>query len=329
VGVIDNNTGAIIAVGAGRNKNSELSFNYATQINRHPGSTAKPIFDYGPGIEYNNWSTATIFEDKPVSYTKGGVMNNVDGKYQGILSLEQCLVRSRNTCALQAFKRINNSKINDFATSLGITPEYLDPNSTNINEAHSIGAFNGVSPIQLAGAYAAFGNGGIYNEPHSYTKIIYKTEYGFIEEDLKYASHRAMKETTAYLISYMLKSATNYKSRMKNTEIATKTGTSSYDEKALKSVGLTKSVIQDSWTVTYTSDYSIAIWYGYDELSNKYYNTTSHAMSERYNIQSPIVKGIMIEGAKFERPSGIVSTTRSTTDKDGNTLTFKGLIAKK
>ena len=106
IGAIDNKTGAIIAVGAGRNKKSEMSLNYATQIKRHPGSAAKPIFDYGPGIEYNGWGTHTMFEDKPVRYTNGGVMHNVDGRYQGTLTLEQCLVRSRNTCALQAFQQV-------------------------------------------------------------------------------------------------------------------------------------------------------------------------------------------------------------------------------
>ena len=161
IGVIDNESGAIVAVGAGRNKKSEMSLNYATQISRHPGSTAKPLFDYGPGIEYKNWSTYTPFIDKPVSYTNGGVMRNVDGRYQGFLTMEQCLVRSRNTCALQAFKKISNSKVNKFVTSLGITPEYLG-NNNYINEAHSIGGFTGVSPVELASAYSAFGNGGYY-----------------------------------------------------------------------------------------------------------------------------------------------------------------------
>ena len=106
IGIIDNKTGAILAVGAGRHKKSEMSLNYATQIKRHPGSTAKPLFDYGPGIEYKNWSTYTPFVDKPVRYTHGGVMHNVDNSYQGFLTLEQCLVRSRNTCALQAFQAV-------------------------------------------------------------------------------------------------------------------------------------------------------------------------------------------------------------------------------
>lgn len=329
IGVIDNDTGSIIAVGAGRNKISELSFNYATQIKRHPGSTAKPLFDYGPGIEYNNWSTATIFEDKPIKYTNGGTIKNIDGLYNGTLSLQECLVKSRNTCALQAFKRVNNSKINEFVTSLGITPEYLNSDSKYINEAHSIGAFSGVSPVSLAAAYAAFGNNGIYNEPHSVNRIVYKYEYGDVEYNMEYDSHRAMKETTAYLISYVLLNVTSYKTKVKDTEIATKTGTSSYDSKLLKSLGLSSKTIQDSWTVTYTSDYSIAIWYGYDELSKEYYITNNESFNERTNIQSFIVKNIIECGAKFTKPNGIISTSRSTIDSNGNTITFKGLVAKK
>ena len=307
IGIIDNDTGAIIAVGAGRNKNSEMSLNYATQISRHPGSTAKPLFDYGPGIEYNNWSTYTPFYDKPVSYTNGGTMRNVDNKYQGFLTLEQCLVRSRNTCALQAFQSLSNSKINKFVTSLGITPEYLG-NNYFINEAHSIGGFTGVSPVELAAAYAAFGNGGFYTEPHSITKIVYKDGKNENVEEFNFNKKRAMKETTAYMISYMLKKATNSGVKVSGTDIATKTGTSSYDSNRLKSLGLSTNVIQDAWTVTFSPDYSVAIWYGYDELTKKTYNTSSHAWSERTKIQKKIVNNIMEKNSRFDRPSGIVTS---------------------
>lgn len=306
IGIIDNDTGAIIAVGAGRNKTSERSLNYATQIKRHPGSTAKPLFDYGPGIEYLNWSTYTPFVDKPVKYTNGGTMRNVDGRYQGFLTLEQCLVRSRNTCALQAFKKISNSKINQFVTSLGITPEYLNNNSNYINEAHSIGGFTGVSPVQLASAYSAFGNKGEYIEPHSITKIVYKNNADELVEEFNFESKRVMKETTAFMISSMLKKVTSYQVKVKGTDIATKTGTSSYDEKRLKSLGLSTNVIQDAWTVTYSPDYSVAIWYGYDNLTKKTYNTSNHAWSERVKIQKEIVNKVMEKNSKFKVPNGIV-----------------------
>ena len=298
---------AIIAVGAGRNKNSELSLNYATQIKRHPGSTAKPLFDYGPGIEFKNWSTYTPFIDKPVRYTNGGVMNNVDYKYKGFMTLEQCLVKSRNTCALQAFQKLNNSKIDKFVTSLGIIPEYLG-NSNYINEAHSIGGFTGVSPVQLAAAYAAFGNGGYYTLPHSVNKIIYKNGSDDDVLIFDYPKNKVMKDTTAYMISYMLQKVTTYRIKVKGTEVATKTGTSSYDSARLKALGLSSKVIQDSWTATFSPDYSVAIWYGYDKLTKKTYNTSNHAWSERNKIQAEIVNNIMEENSKFERPSGIVAS---------------------
>ncbi len=307
IGVIDNKTGAILAVGAGRNKTSELSLNYATQISRHPGSTAKPLFDYGPGIEYNNWSTYTPFVDKPVKYTNGGVMHNVDGRYLGFMTLRQCLVQSRNTCALQAFKKVKNSNINKFVTSLGIKPEYLSPTSTYINESHSIGGFNGVSPVQLAGAYAAFGNGGYYTEPHSFTKIVYKNGSEDVTEEFNFTKKRVMKATTAYMISSILKNVTPAGARMSGTDIASKTGTSSADYNTIKKLHLPSSTIGDAWTVTFSPDYSVAIWYGYDKLTKKTYMTSSHGWSERRKIQKTIVKKIMKKGSKFKRPSGIVS----------------------
>ena len=307
IAMVDNKTGAILAVGAGRNKNSELSLNYATQISRHPGSTAKPLFDYGPGIEYNKWSTYTPFVDKPVKYTHGGTMQNVDHRYLGFMTLRQCLVQSRNTCALQAFKKVKNSNINKFVTSLGITPEYLNPNSTYINESHSIGGFNGVSPLQLAAAYSAFGNGGYYTEPHSFTKIVYKNGNEDITEEFKYTKKRVMKATTAYMISSILKNVTPSSVKVKGTDLASKTGTSSADYALIKRLHLPSSTIGDAWTVTYSPDYAVAIWYGYDKITKKTYMTSSHGWSERRKIQKYIVNKVMNKNSRFKRPSGLVS----------------------
>ncbi len=305
IGVIDNKTGAIIAVGAGRNKKTEMSLNYATQIKRHPGSTAKPLFDYGPGIEYKNWSTYTPFMDQPVKYTYGGIMQNYDYRYRGFLTLKECLVDSRNTCALQAFQAVSNNKINKFVTSLGITPEYLGK-SKYIHEAHSIGAFSGVSPVQLAAAYSAFGNGGYYTEPHSITKIVYKNGPEEIVEKFNFEKKRVMKATTAYMISYILQGVTPPKVKVKGTQIATKTGTSTYDQSRLRRLGLSKEVIQDAWTVTFTKDYSVAIWLGYDKLTRKTYITNNRAREERKKIQAEINNKIHEKNSKFKWPGGLV-----------------------
>lgn len=66
---------------------------------------------------------------------------------------------------------VDNKKIISFVESLGITPEI---SNGKIHEAHALGAFNGVNPLQMSGAYAAFSNGGYYNEPYSVSKIVYR-----------------------------------------------------------------------------------------------------------------------------------------------------------
>lgn len=302
IGVIDNKTGEILAVGAGRDKTTEMSYNYATQINRHPGSTAKPLFDYAPGIEFEKWSTFKTFYDRPTSYTNGPVIKNWDNQYKGYMTLKECLAQSRNTCALQAFQELDSKKIRDFVETLGIQPE-VNSDET-IGEWHSIGAFNGVNPVQLAGAYAAFGNEGYYTTPHSYTKIVYfNTGQEYKPE---YKKVKAMSEETAYMISFILQEVTSYRIQVEGTDIATKTGTSSYDEELTEALGISDDVIQDSWTVTYSPDYTIAIWYGYDELSADSYITMSHSNSERINIQSEIVNKIMKTGSRFVKPDDVI-----------------------
>lgn len=302
IGVVDNKTGEILAVGAGRYKNKEMSFNYATQINRHPGSTAKPLFDYAPGIEYEHWSTFKTFYDKPTSYTNGPVIKNWDNQYKGYMTLKDCLSQSRNTCALQAFQELDNKKIRTFVEGLGIKPEVNSDGS--IGEWHSIGAFNGVNPVQLAGAYAAFGNEGYYTTPHSYTKIVYFNTGK--EYKPEYKKTKAMNEETAYMISFILQNVTSSSVHVDGTEIATKTGTSSYDEELTDALGISGDVIQDSWTVTYSPDYTIAIWYGYDKLSVDSYITMSHSNVERVLIQSEIVNKIMKTNSVFKKPEDVI-----------------------
>ena len=168
---VESKTGKILAVGAGRNRKGERTFSYATDISRQIGSTAKPLFDYGPAIEYKYWSTAHIFNDKRWTYTGGSTaIVNYDGRYLGNISMRYALSDSRNVPAVQAFQSVDNLKIKEFVTRLGIKPE-VDANGY-LHEAHALGAFNGASPLQMAGAYAAFSNGGTYHEPYSVNKII-------------------------------------------------------------------------------------------------------------------------------------------------------------
>lgn len=301
IAVVDNSNGALIAVGARRSDTGERSWNYATMNKRHPGSTIKPILDYGPAIEYLNWSTAQPLFDEPIEYSQGGIMNNWDSENIGLTTLKKCLGDSINTCALQAFRATTNSQKWKFATSLGITP---GNENGYIYEASSIGAFEGTNPKELAGAYSAFANGGYYTEPHTIIKIVYK-ESGD-DEEISYTRERVMKETTAFLITDILQTVTPSSAYVYGTQIATKTGTSSYDDATLRSRGISTAVIQDAWTATYNPEYTITLWYGYDDLDKEYNMVMLTGSTERRKLQSILTKGIMVGGSNFTVPKGVV-----------------------
>ena len=281
----DSASGEVMAVGAGRNKNTKRSFNYATQTNKQIGSTAKPIFDYGPAVEYLGWGTVNYIKDEPWKYSNGTVMNNSDGGYKGTLPMYQALGLSRNITALKTFQQVSkeagNDKIVKFATSLGITPEI---ENGKIHEAHSIGSFTGNknqsvnSPMTLAGAYGAFSNGGYYVKPHTITKFVYKETEEVIEANV--SKTRVMNDSTAYIISYALnwsvtdglaKTAGN----ISGVSVAAKTGTSNFDSKTIRDNKISSRAVNDLWVCGFTPSQTITFWYGYDKLYKEHYSTTA------------------------------------------------------
>ena len=315
VGVIDNDTGAVIAVGAGRYKKNAMTLNVATfsgQVKRQPGSTIKPLIDYGPAIEYANLSTYGPFINDETPYG-GGVIKNFNNSYSGFMTMKECLQRSMNTCALQAFRLTTNEQKIEFGLKLGLdyVNDTLPEGKTELPESYSIGAFNGVSPIQLASAYSAFGNNGKRYTPHTYKKIIYRETEEVVKKNV--VGEQVMKPTTAYIIANILTGATSYRVKVSGTQVATKTGTTSYDYSQLKKYGLSDSVIPDMWTAGFTKDYSMSIWYGYtDSLSKenvkkKYYLVNSPSITERITIQAELSKAIYEKNATFTKPAGLTS----------------------
>lgn len=280
VTVLDSETGKILAVGAGRNKTGVNTLNFATSdsIRRQPGSTAKPLFDYGPLIEYNNASTFgyndgndnyRMFVDEPYSYSTGQEINNWDGSFMGNMTTRRALSLSRNIPALKAFQQVDNSKIIEFVQKLGIEPEI---ENGKIHEAHALGAFTGVNSLDMAGAYAAFSNGGYYNEPYSVSKIVLNSsgeEYTHESEKTK-----AMEDSTAFMITSMLDD-TSITGGGAMDRVAMKTGTTNFDEKTRKRLGMADDAIRDSWVVGYTTKTVIAMWYGYEE-------TTAESVAQGY-----------------------------------------------
>ena len=310
VAIVDVNTGALVAVGGGRNRTGARQLNYATDITRQIGSCAKPLFDYGPAFEYNNAGLASQVYDGPHSYSSGVAIRNVDGSYGGTMTYKYALAASRNIPALKVFQSVDNSKIKEFVTKLGITPE-IDSNG-GLHEAHALGAFTGSNPKSMAAAYAAFANGGYYAEPYTINKVEY------IDSDktvsLKSKRTRVMSDSTAYMITdaltYAVSSYGNIGGFVSGVQLAAKTGTTMFDETARKKYGYPSSANMDMWVTGYTPEYAVSLWYGYTEAEKGYY-LGSEGYSVRGKIFRQIISGISDKSGskKFTVPSSVVKVT--------------------
>lgn len=303
IAVTNVDNGSITALSGGRNYIAKG--NNRSIIRRQPGSTAKPLFDYGPYIEYLNGSPGTYFIDDKYTYTDGTKMNNWDRSYFGIIPMRRALVTSRNIPALQAFHEVSKKDkklIENFVHNLGI--DY----GKNLYESASIGGFDGISPLELSAAYATFARGGYYIEPYSITKIVMLENDEVIEH--KYSPNKVMSEETAYMITDMLVTAGNdYVGGFKisETDLAAKTGTTNIDEDDKKELGLPADTVMDIWTATFSPEYSMAVWQGYDSLSPEYYMTIKNAYPIKTAMNSAIGKKIYSTNKKFKVPDGIVT----------------------
>lgn len=312
IAIIDVETGAITAIGTGRNVSGvQRSYNYATNGRNHPGSTAKPIVDYGPAIEYLNWGTGQTIIDDTYGYTVGGSIKNWDDKYNGIMTIKTALAKSRNIPALLTFQQTTNEQKLTFSKNLGWTLE--DDGAGNILETCSIGGFDGVTAVESAAAYAAFARGGTYIEPYTFTKVVYTdTNEEYVVQPNKV---QAMGEDTAFLINVILRYAiqsgdVSVGGSVSGTEIASKTGTSTVDEATIKALHITKSVDGDVWQVAYSPKTVISLWYGYPHISSEYYLSSSEGSKARYNITKQLVQGIIQKNeGKFEQPASVTEVT--------------------
>ena len=318
IAIVNVKTGAIAALSGQRNNNDAKIFSYSTEALRQPGSTAKPIFAYGPGFEYLKNSTYTIYVDEPWSYTSGPSINNWDGKFEGIVTTRYALQYSRNIPALKAYQQVGSKKIQQFAYRLGLDVAY-NQNSENyrivnkttgvdntINEAYSIGGVSeGFSPLMMASAYSAFASGGYYTKPYAVTKIEFRETEEVIE--YKHARTKVMEDYTAYLMNNVLESAVtsgfNGGAKVSGSHVAAKTGTSNFPDSVMKQYKLPAHAVNDLWTVAYTSEYSIGVWYGYEDVSVGYNTSGGYKDSLVRNVMRHIPK----DTKGWKMPSSVVA----------------------
>ena len=261
--MLDTKTGAVRAVNGGRKQTTLLGYNRATDNSRSTGSTIKPVIDYGPAIEYLNYSTGQTIMDQRTTYSNGVELNNWDFSHKGAMTLRTALVYSRNTTALQTFKAVGETNIKSFLNNLDI--QIKNDGQDYLVESNSIGA--DISPIKMAAAYATFGNYGTYSKPYTVTKVT--TRDGQVTE-FKPEQKQAMKDSTAYMITDVLKDSFKYgfatQAASPGLPTAAKTGSSNYTIEQKRAMGASdyEDIIPDSWFIGYSTDYTISAWTGYD-----------------------------------------------------------------
>lgn len=294
--IIDVTNGKVIAQLGSRHQSSNVSFgtNQAVETNRDWGSTMKPISDYAPAIEYEEYnSTGVTIPDTPYNFPGTNTqIYNWDRQYYGNISMVYALQQSRNVPAVRALEKVGLKKAQKFLSSLGIDyPEMVYANAISSNTSDPSNKY-GASSEKMAAAYATFANGGTYYKPQYVNRVVFSDG---TTKNFETSGTRVMKEATAYMMTDMLKSVitagTGYNANISGLYHAGKTGTSNYADNELKK--LTKDysyssiVTPDELFVGYTTQYSMAVWTGYT-------NRLTPVLDDGIKVATDVYKQMML-----------------------------------
>lgn len=261
--LMDQYTGEVKVIVGGRgDKQTSRSMNRATTTYRSPGSTIKPLVDYGPALDNGGMTLATVFNDAPYYYKNGGkLVTNYEKNYRGLMDMRYAIQQSKNVPAVKCLNAISPalgfSYLQKFGYTTLVSPENAINGNHDVVEALALGGMTyGVYNIESCAAYAAYANNGIYTKPIYYTKV-YDHDGNLILDATEPETHRVVKESTAWLMTSALQSVVNSgtgtKAKIPTHPVAGKTGTSN--------------AVSDLWFVGYTPYYTAAIWTGFDDNS--------------------------------------------------------------
>lgn len=326
--IVDVSNGKVIAQLGARHQSSNVSFgiNQAVETNRDWGSTMKPITDYAPALEYGVYdSTATIVHDEPYNYPGTNTpVYNWDRGYFGNITLQYALQQSRNVPAVETLNKVGLNRAKTFLNGLGIDyPSIHYSNAISSNTTESDKKY-GASSEKMAAAYAAFANGGTYYKPMYIHKVVFSDGS---EKEFSNVGTRAMKETTAYMMTDMMKTVLTYGTG-RNAYLAWlpqagKTGTSNYtDEEIENHIKTSQFVAPDELFAGYTRKYSMAVWTGYSNrltplvgngltVAAKVYRSMMTYLSEGRNPEDWNIPEGLYRNGEFVFKNGARSTWSS------------------
>ena len=290
--IVDVTNGKVIAQLGSRHQSSNVSFgiNQAVETNRDWGSTMKPITDYAPALEYGIFdSTAATINDAPYNYPGTDIpVYNWDKTYFGNITLQYAIQQSRNVPAVKTLEKVGLDHAKTFLNGLGIDyPSMVYANAISSNTVESHKQY-GASSEKMAAAYAAFANGGIYHKPMYINKVVFSDGSS---KEFSDQGTRAMKETTAYMMTEMMKTVLTYGTGrgayMSWLPQAGKTGTSNYTDDEIENyIKNTGYVAPDEMFVGYTRKYSMAVWTGYS-------NRLTPIVGDGFRVAANIYRSMM------------------------------------
>ncbi len=301
--VIDHKTGQVVGTVGGLGTEVNASgFNRATQAYRQPGSTIKPIAVIAPGLENKVITAGTVYADVKTNFgTESNPYEpkNDSGKFEGSMTMREAIARSQNIPNVKAMVEIGPLNSINFLREIGVSKLVTaSENKKHNDEAVQLalgGITNGISPLEMAAAYAMIANDGEYIEPTFYTKV--EDRNGNVVLEPEQERKQVMTEQNAYVLQSILTApvtesyGTATYCAISGMDVAAKTGTTNESK--------------DRWLCGFTPYYTAATWYGYDENKEINFSGRNPAGQIWDAIMTSINKDL--ESARFEEPSGIVT----------------------
>ena len=258
--VINVDTGAIAGMQGGYGeKTVNLGLNRAVSAHRSPGSSIKPLIDYAPALELQKIAPAMLYADEESHLNPNNPDQiwplNADRSYAGNMTIRQAVARSKNTIAVRVWKDVGGDTALWYLSRMGI-----DRTDEGSYPAQAIGAFtNGMTPLEMAGAYNTLAAGGTYTKPYAYTKVIDSNNNVILE--CNPTTYRVFSQETSFMMTDMLCDVISYGTAAGNAQtIENNAG------EVIPAAGKTGTTDDnlDKWFCGYTPYYSCAVWYGYD-----------------------------------------------------------------
>ncbi len=303
--VIDQTTGHVKAICGGRGeKNGNLTLNRAMDSKRQPGSTFKVLSAFVPALDTTGMSLATCYKDEPTNYSNGTPIKNWYAGYRDEQTIRSAIRDSLNIITVKCFQDVTPQVGYDYLVNMGITTLKNGETSVNgivendINESMCLGGLtDGVTNLEITGAYASIANGGTYVEPTFYSKVL--DHDGNVLIDNTPEKKQVMKDTTAWLINDAMQdvvtSGTGTAARLSSGMVVSgKTGTTSNN--------------YDYWFCGSTPYYTASVWMGYDSNTD-FSNSNYHKIMWRKIMDEIVYAKELDTSVKFEKPSGIVTET--------------------